>query len=227
MRDLDECKAEVLRRSGQQIRRRRRMRTAVLAAFLPLCIVTAAVAAVLPRQTNGGEKPAKNTNGSGVENGGQMNGGQVNGGTENGGGTGAFSFALTWDRGECSYDSRTGLLIRDANAADPARYRTTCFLPPEEREEIRALLEALDAAAYPDSYDPHGGGTAAKPPMTLILTVRTGQEEKTIAARGIADTFTADNERGQRFLQTCRRIIDMLTATAAWKALPEAEVLYR
>lgn len=212
MRDLDECKAEVLRRSGQQIRRRRRMRTAVLAAFLPLCIVTAAVVAVLPRQTNGGEKPAKNTDGSGMVN---------------GGGTEAFSFALTWDRGECFYDSRTGLLIRDANAADPMRYRTTCFLPPEEREEIRALLEALDAAAYPDSYDPHGGGTAAKPPMTLILTVRTGQREKTIAARGIADTFSADNERGQRFLQTCRRIIDMLTATAAWKALPEAEVLYR
>ena len=212
LRDLDECKAEVLRRSGQQIRRRRRMRMAVLAAFLPLCIVTAAVVAVLPRQTNGGEKPAKNTYGSG---------------TENGGGTEAFSFALTWDRGECSYDSRTGLLIRDANAADPARYRTTCFLPPEEREEIRALLEALDAAAYPDSYDPHGGGTAAKPPMTLILTVRTGQEEKTIAARGIADTFTAENERGQRFLQTCRQIIDILTATAEWKALPEAEVLYR
>lgn len=212
LRDLDECKAEVLRRSGQQIRRRRRMRTAVLAAFLPLCIVTAAVVAVLPRQTNGGEKPAKNTDGSG---------------TVNGGGTEAFSFALTWDRGECSYDSRTGLLIRDANAADPMRYRTTCFLPPEEREEIRALLEALDAAAYPDSYDPHGGGTAAKPPMTLILTVRTGQGEKTIAARGIADTFTADNERGQRFLQTCRRIIDILTATAAWKTLPEAEVLYR
>ncbi len=212
LRDLDECKAEVLRRSGQQIRRRRRMRMAVLSAFLPLCIVTAAVVAVLPRQTNGGEKPAKNTYGSG---------------TENGGGTEAFSFALTWDRGECSYDSRTGLLIRDANAADPARYRTTCFLPPEEREEIRALLEALDAAAYPDSYDPHGGGTAAKPPMTLILTVRTGQEEKTIAARGIADTFTAENERGQRFLQTCRQIIDILTATAEWKALPEAEVLYR
>lgn len=212
LRDLNECKAEVLRRSGQQIRRRRRMRMAVLSAFLPLCIVTAAVVAVLPRQTNGGEKPAKNTDGSG---------------TVNGGGTEAFSFALTWDRGECSYDSRTGLLIRDANAADPMRYRTTCFLPPEEREEIRALLEALDAAAYPDSYDPHGGGTAAKPPMTLILTVRTGQGEKTIAARGIADTFTADNERGQRFLQTCRRIIDILTATAAWKTLPEAEVLYR
>ena len=185
---------------------------AVLAAFLPLCIVTAAVVAVLPRQTNVGEKPAKNTYGSG---------------TVNGGGTEAFSFALTWDRGECSYDSRTGLLIRDANAADPARCRTTCFLPPEELEEIRALLEALDAAAYPDSYDPHGGGTAAKPPMTLILTVRTGQGEKTIAARGIADTFSADNERGQRFLQTCRRIIDILTATAAWKTLPEAEVLYR
>lgn len=212
LRDLNECKAEVLRRSGQQIRRRRRMRMAVLSAFLPLCIVTAAVVAVLPRQTNGGEKPAKNTDGSG---------------TVNGGGTEAFSFALTWDRGECSYDSRTGLLIRDANAADPMRYRTTCFLPPEEQNEIRALLEALDAAAYPDSYDPHGGGTAAKPPMTLILTVRTGQGEKTIAARGIADTFTADNERGQRFLQTCRRIIDILTATAAWKTLPEAEVLYR
>lgn len=222
LRDLNECKAEVLRRSGQQIRRRRRMRMAVLAAFLPLCIVTAAVVAVLPRQTNGGEKPAKNTDGSGT-----VNGGQMNDGTENGGGTDAFSFALTWDRGECSYDSRTGLLIRDANAADPARYRTTCFLPPEEREEIRVLLEELDAAAYPDSYDPHGGGTAAKPPMTLILTVRTGQGEKTIAARGIADTFTADNERGQRFLQTCRRIIDILTATAAWKALPEAEVPYR
>ena len=212
LRDLDECKAEVLRRSGQQIRRRRRICTAVLAAFLPLCIVTAAVAVVLPRQTNGDEKPAKNTNGSGMVN---------------GSGTEAFSFALTWDRGECSYDSWTGLLIRDANAADRARYRTTCFLPPEEREEIRALLEALDAAAYPDSYDPHGGGTAAKPPMTLILTVRTGQGEKTIAARGIADTFTADNERGQRFLQTCRRIIDILTATAAWKALPEAEMPYR
>lgn len=62
--------------------------------------------------------------------------------------------------------------------------------------------------------------------MTLILTVRTNTIQKTITAEDILYTYKADNAKGQVFLDVCKGIRDILTATDEWKKLPEYEVYY-
>ena len=136
-----------------------------------------------------------------------------------------FSFALTWGTyGVSSYDSRTGKLVKDADAADPDDH-VEYHLTAREKAELYALLLSLDANSYPDVYDPGCGGS--KPPMSLILTVRADGAEKTIRAEGLAHSFESEDAKGQQFLSVCETIIERLTATKEWQSLPDYENLYR
>jgi len=138
-----------------------------------------------------------------------------------------FSFALSWDlNGSSSYDSATGKLIKTTNATHPEDYVTNYTLSPEQKEKIYSILQKLDVNAYPEVYDPHEDGTSTKPPMTLILTVRAGGSEKTIEAKGIAYTYEANNPKGQAFLTACESIVNILTASEEWSALPDYENFY-
>ena len=59
-----------------------------------------------------------------------------------------------------------------------------------------------------------------------ILTVRVGDEEKTIKAEHVSLFFDTENEKEQRFFDTCNAISDLLEATDEWKALPDFENFY-
>lgn len=136
-----------------------------------------------------------------------------------------FSFALTWGcYGISSYDSATGRLVKTTDTTHPADYVTEYRLTEAERQEIWELLRELDVESYPDQYDPGSG--KSKPPMTLILTVRGLEGEKTIAAENISLTYESKDAKGQKFLDACRAIEELLTGTEAWQALPEYEFLY-
>ena len=138
-----------------------------------------------------------------------------------------FSFSLTWNcYGISSYDSATGRLIKTTDTTHPEDYITQYHLTDAQKQRIYDLLLNLNVMAYPDLYNPHKNGLASEPSMTLILSVRTDRGEKTIAAREIALTYEADNPAGQRFLQVCKEIRDILVETDAWKALPEYEFFY-
>ena len=138
-----------------------------------------------------------------------------------------FSFALVGDfNGTGPYDSATGTLVKTTDATHPEDYVTTLTLAPEQKEMIYTILQALDINTYPNVYNPHEDGTSTKPPMTLILTVRAGGSEKTIEAKGIAYTYEANNPRGQAFLTACETIINILTTSEEWKALPDYENFY-
>ncbi len=137
-----------------------------------------------------------------------------------------FSFSLTWNcYGVSSYDSKTGKLVKTTDATHPEDYVTKAYLTDEQLTEIYSLISEMDVNTYPDAYNPHAGA-ASKPPMTLILSVDMGGTEKTIRAENIAISYETDNEKGQIFLTACKTIIDMLTATEEWKALPEYEFFY-
>lgn len=139
----------------------------------------------------------------------------------------AFSFSLTWNTyGISSYDSVTGKLVKTTDATEPERYVTSYKLTEEQREEIYALIEKLDIVSYPDVYDPHNGKLVSEPSMTLILSVKADSLEKTVRAEGIALTYEAENRKGQRFLEVCKSIRDILVETDEWKALPEYEFFY-
>ena len=131
----------------------------------------------------------------------------------------AYSFSLQWGYdGMCSYDSVTGELVRGAE-------RTEYFLTESEKQEIHALLQNLDIQTYPDIYNPNPH-LATSPPMTLILTVRTELWEKTVTAEEIAGSYVSDDRMGQRFLEVCAGIQDILEHTAAWQTLPEPDLFF-
>lgn len=139
-----------------------------------------------------------------------------------------FSFSLTWNTfGISSYDSETGKLVKTKDAPNPEDYITTHILTAEERAQIYKIVMELDMTTYPDVYDPHGNGLGSDPSMTIILSVK-GEYlfAKTIAAEDIAIEDTADNEKGQRFLNATRAICEILTVTDEWKALPDYPYLY-
>ncbi len=137
-----------------------------------------------------------------------------------------FAFSLTWNcYGISSYDSRTGTLVKTTDTASPEDYLTEYRLSEEDRIFFYDLITSLDPGSYPEEYDPQNG--MSKPSMTLILTVYQQGSEKTVRAENIGLSFTSADEKGQRFLSVCKAISDRLTATDAWKALPDYEHFYQ
>ena len=144
---------------------------------------------------------------------------------------GDFSFTLVWGcYGISSYDSRTGKLIKTSHATRPEDYITEFYLTEEQMAEIGSLLQKLDLESYPDEYDPHltedGQTTTSRPSMDLILTLQWDGKTKTVVCRETALQYTSRVKKGNDFLQTCKTIIDMLTDSDEWKALPPYEFIY-
>ena len=229
MRELNECKAEVFRRSDNRIKERRRKFNRVLALCVPLCLIlTIFSVTILPAMM-----PAGSDKAAGEE--GYMDGTKHEGNDDNGDMDGAvnadmpdnLSFSLTWNTyGISSYDSATGKLVKTTDATNPEDYVTTLQLDGTQLFEIWELLWELDIETYPDEYDPQGGELSSDPSMTLILTLREGDKVKTVRAENIALSYESDDPKGQKFLDTCKGIRDILTATEEWKALPEYEFFY-
>lgn len=135
-----------------------------------------------------------------------------------------FSFALTWGvYGISSYDSRTGKLVKTKDATNPSDYVTYVNLSDEVMELVYKKIRALDVESYPDEYYPTLG---SEPSAELILTVRKGDNVKTITAKDISLSYTSPSVKGKRFIDTCLDISDILTATEEWKALPDYEFYY-
>ena len=134
----------------------------------------------------------------------------------------SFSFSLTWNcNGDSSYDSESGKLIKLKNTTNIEDYTTIYQLTDEQKQEIYDLIMELDVNSYPNVYDPYEGEVHTSPSRNLILSVKTDTIQKTIRAVGIAVEEKANNEKGQKFLDVCEAIRDILTSTDEWEALPE------
>lgn len=250
MRELNECTAEVFRRSENRIKERKKKRNHVLAWCIPLCLLIA-VCSVIPlmpgEPANGGAvmDGAHNlignydgANGAASGNAGDYKGetsnspgsvGGIDGATPNApfGTVDSFSFSLTWGcYGISSYDSKTGKLVKTTDATNPEEYVTTYQLTEGQKQQIYDLVKNLNVTTYPDAYNPHPDGVVSEPSMTLILSVKTDTVQKTITAADIALTFESEDSQGQKFLSVCKAIRDILMETDEWKALPEYEFFY-
>ena len=232
MRELNECTAEVFRRSEKRIMERRKARNRILALCIPLCVIVIVWSAmILPdRMPAGTEK---------IPGVGDLYGGEADGsvGGPNDapgdaldgvlGSRSSFSFSLTWNcYGVSSYDSATGKLVKTKDATYPDDFITNYQLTEAQKQRILDWILDLNVMSYPDRYDPHKGGLTSNPSMTLILSVKTDTIEKTITAADIALSYESGDPEGQKFLSVCKAIQDMLTETDAWKALPEYEFFY-
>ncbi len=137
-----------------------------------------------------------------------------------------FEFSLTWGTyGYSSYDSTTGTLIKSKDATNPKDYTTNLKLSEQQYLAVWKLIESLNIESYPDEYNPHGSGVST-PYMTLILSVKTDELEKTVTVKETILSYETKNKKGQRFLDVCKGIRDILMETDEWKTLPEYEFLY-
>ena len=228
MRELNECKAEVFRRSENRIKERKKNRNRILALCIPLCLILTVMSiTILPAMLPIGNNKTANEDNymDGIEHDEKGDHDAMNGtvGTDM---HTNLSFSLTWNTyGISSYDSATERLVKTTDATNPEDYVTTLQLTEAQKFEIWELLWDLDIETYPDEYNPHGD-LASSPSMTLILTLRNGDNIKTVRAKDIALSYESNNPKGQKFLDTCKGIRDILTATEEWKALPEYELFY-
>ena len=241
MRNFEERKAEVFHRSEERIHTRRKRRNCILAFCIPLCLILTVWAAGLfptPPENNQVEDMDGNlsatvgqSSSEGIDDlicgdgGNSVEGIYPNerpvATVDN------FSFSLVWGcYGISSYDSETGELIKTTDATTPDDYVTTYHLTTQQKQQIFNLIKDLNVTTYPDIYDPHGGGLASSPSMTLVLSVKIGSAEKNITAADIALTYESKDSKGQNFLTVCKAIEDILTATDEWNALPEYEHFY-
>ena len=137
-----------------------------------------------------------------------------------------YSFSLTWGTyGISSYDSKTGTLIKTKDATNPKDYTTNLKLTEQQYSAIWKLIKSLDIDSYPDKYNPHKNG-ASTPYMTLILSVKSDDIDKTVTVEETILSYDANNKKGQKFLDVCKGIEEILTETSEWKSLPEYEFLY-
>lgn len=137
-----------------------------------------------------------------------------------------YSFSFTWGTyGISSYDSESGILIKTTDATNPEDYKTNHKLTEKEYSAIWKLIKGLDIESYPDNYNPHEDGSSC-PYMTVVLSVKADGIDKTITVKETVLSYETNNEKGQKFLDVCEGIKDILTGTDEWKALPEYEILY-
>ena len=137
-----------------------------------------------------------------------------------------FRFSLTFGvYGISSYDSKTGRLVKTSDATYPEKYITNYKLTEEQKKHIYKLINNLDIESYPDEYNPHGGA-ASLPYLTLVLSVKMGDIEKTVTVKNAVSHYNAKDKKGQAFLDVCKAIEDILTDSAEWKALPDYEFYY-
>ena len=139
-----------------------------------------------------------------------------------------IDFSLNWNiLGKSFYDSKTGILIKTDDVIEraPEDYRTELKLSESQRNRIDDILKNLDIESYPDEFDPYKAGDeclTSSPSRDLILKVG----EKTVSCKEIALYGSSQSERGQKFLNAVEEIIDIITSTPEWQALPDYEVLY-
>ena len=136
-----------------------------------------------------------------------------------------FSFSLVWGcYGISSYDSRTGELVKTSDTDHTEDYTTTYHMSEKEIEEIFILVEEMKPETYPDNYDPIK--VSSEPSRTIILSITCSGKTKTIECRDIGLGLKAADEQGARFMAVHDRIVQILTSSDEWKALPEYEHFY-
>ncbi len=144
-----------------------------------------------------------------------------------------FSFSLVWDTyGISSYDSKTGKLIKTKDTTNISKYTTTYKMSKEELSRIyNILFSRIDINSYPDEYDPYNAPDAeirlvSKPSQTVIISVTANGRTKTVTCSDISFGSEGYDDKATAFLKAKKDIVDILTNTDEWQALPDYEVFY-
>ncbi len=261
MKDLNECKAEIFRRSEKRIKARRRVYNSLLVLCIPAVVIIAVLPIIVPMNSNNSKGKAAyyettdnetDRNDSHHTNETKKPGGvntEVNDlgpewsdtSTMEGRPSGPtasvdsnenkivlysdFSFSLEWGvYQQCSYDSKTGRLVKYNDSTDPDKYATSYQLTDNQLNKLNLMMYKMDIQSYPRTYSPYGDGVMSTPSDNLILTVKTNGFEKTVYALNIPIGLKAQDAKGQKFIDVCEEIKEILFNSEEWKSIPEPEL---
>ena len=115
-------------------------------------------------------------------------------------------------------------MIKTDDAPNVEDFTTTYFLTPQEKLKVYKTVRELNMTSYPEEYNPTEG-IGSDPYQTLILSVEINATNMKITANEVA-LGDATSEKGQRFMDACKTISDILVNTEEWKALPDYPYLY-
>ncbi|MCR5692924.1 MAG: hypothetical protein K6G74_03015 [Bacilli bacterium] len=140
-----------------------------------------------------------------------------------------FSFSLTWeDAPYHSYNSKTQELIKDYGPfRDKTRedYTTTFAYP--NLEDLYEKVKEMNIYSFPNNFNAYEGvDIRTDPKASYDLTIG----DKTIYARDCPLGYRYLEglmPQGKKFLDVVFEIIDTITNSDAWKALPEIESQYK
>ena len=138
-----------------------------------------------------------------------------------------FSFSLVYGiAGDLTYDSETGVLVKQRVATHVEDYTTTYFFTDEQKQRVYDLIVAMNPASYPDEYNPIDERIGSEPSYEIVLTVTYNGVTKRITCHNIAIGAAPKDEQGEKFLAVLDAILEILVASDEWQALPEYEFLY-
>ena len=138
-----------------------------------------------------------------------------------------FYFILTWGvQKDSSYDSRTGTLIKTKYVRErqPEEYIATYQYP--NINEIYEMAKSINVYSYADDYYPYEGSSmATNPSVDYVFEInnKTITSEDCPMMSTIPDSVT---KRGKQYLTLLFTIMNTLTNSEEWKAMPDPEILY-
>jgi len=134
-----------------------------------------------------------------------------------------FSFSIAWNPyGDSTYDSETGVLIKQA-VADPVEdYTAELKLTSAQKKEIWDILQALDLESYDDMVQPQNAGS---PAPWLNITLRADGKTKSVYCLDL-DTYRGTDDKSRAYAEAGEKIIELLTSTKAWQAMPDYQEIY-
>lgn len=153
-------------------------------------------------------------------------------------------FSIKIHFGLSEYDSETGKLVKETqpfgffgNTVED--YTTEYYLSEEQKAELFNMIMDMDFDSYPDVYNPCEG-FYSDPSYTVILEVKHNSLEKKVRCYDIVSLDSAESyqkyhpdiwenisKEGKNFIILHGAIVDMLTSSAEWKALPDYDLWER
>ena len=141
-----------------------------------------------------------------------------------------FAFSITWNvYGISSYDSKTGTLVKTWDATHPEDYITTLQLTEDELKSVYIkLTRDIDLYSFTEKYNPFRRGYDSRPTQTIIVSIEENGKSKTVTCENIAfgDEKWMKNKKARNFMRVKNEIVDIITDTDEWKALPDYEFGY-
>ena len=141
-----------------------------------------------------------------------------------------FSFTISWGVfGKSSYNSKTGILVKTTDATNPDDYITSYNLSNYEMKCIYNMLCELHMESYPNEMD-EKDFVMSDPYCKYSLSVECDGFSKTITANYVGIPYLEESagktKKAKKYLETIDEIVEILTGTDEWKALPDYEFLY-